>query len=288
MCEIHSFVCFMCGINGVFGLKEEVDKENIIQRMNLALIHRGPDAGDTYHDEYISFGHRRLSIIGLDETGTQPMKSSDDKVVLVFNGEIYNYKELKSLTPNYQYKSQTDTEVIIALYQAFGFERMLELIDGMFAIALWDKVSTKLYLARDRFGKKPLYYSILEDSNGSKQVAFSSEIRGLLASKLFTPKLNKDVLGEYLQIQCVREPNTIIKGVFQMPASNFSVVDFENSNLLTFGKLTSKLYWSLSVNQDFANIEYSKAVKVGRELFLNAIEKRMISDVPLGAFCRAA
>jgi asparagine synthase (glutamine-hydrolysing) len=274
----------MCGINGILGLGTLVDKENIILRMNQAMIHRGPDAGNTYHDDHISLGHRRLSIIGLDETGNQPMKSSNDDVVLVFNGEIYNYKELKLLTPTYPYKSHTDTEVIIALYQSFGFEKMLELIDGMFAIALWDIGKKKLCMARDRFGKKPFYYSIVEDGNGRKQLVFSSEIRALLASELFLPKLNKDVLGEYLQIQCVREPNTIVKNVFQLPASNFCIIDIEQSNLIPSDKLTSKSFWSLNINKEFTNIDYSQAVKVGRDLFYKSIEKRMISDVPLAAF----
>jgi asparagine synthase (glutamine-hydrolysing) len=274
----------MCGINGILGLGTLVVKENIILRMNQAMIHRGPDAGDTYHDDHISLGHRRLSIIGLDETGNQPMKSSNKDVVLVFNGEIYNYKELKLLTPTYPYKSHTDTEVIIALYQSYGFEKMLELIDGMFAIALWDVSKKKLCMARDRFGKKPFYYSIVEDGTGRKQLVFSSEIRALIASELFLPKLNKDVLGEYLQIQCVREPNTIVKDVFQLPASNFCIVDIEQANLIPSSKLTSKSFWSLNINEEFTDIDYSQAVKVGRDLFYKSIEKRMISDVPLAAF----
>lgn len=274
----------MCGINGILDCQAIVNRDEIILRMNQAMIHRGPDAGDTYHDEHISLGHRRLSIIGLDESGNQPMKSTDGKVVLVFNGEIYNYKELKSLTPDYQFFSHTDTEVIIALYQSFGFEKMLELIDGMFAIALWDSDKTKLFLARDRFGKKPLYYSIVDDAQGGLQIVFSSEIRGLLASKLFTPKLNKEVLGEYLQIQCVREPNTIVRNVFQIPASNFSVIDINQLGNITVGRLDTKSYWSLNVNQDFAEMGHSSALKIGKELFYQSIEKRMISDVPLGAF----
>lgn len=274
----------MCGINGILGLSAEFNKEEILLRMNQALIHRGPDAGDTYHDDHISLGHRRLSIIGLDESGNQPMQSADGQVVLVFNGEIYNYKSLKSLTPNYPFKSQTDSEVIIALYQSFGFERMLELIDGMFAIGLWDKSVSKLFLARDRFGKKPLYYSLISDDQGRKKLAFSSEIRGLLACKLFTPRLNNDVLGEYLQIQCVREPNTILRGVFQIPAANFCVLSSDDLLGKVDGKLEVKSFWELKVNQEFQQINYNSAVKTGREFFYQAIEKRMISDVPLGAF----
>ncbi len=274
----------MCGINGILGWKANVNRDEIIVRMNQAMIHRGPDAGDTYHDAHISLGHRRLSIIGLDESGNQPMKSTDGKVVLVFNGEIYNYKELKSLTPDYPFFSHTDTEVIIALYQSFGFEKMLELIDGMFAIALWDSEKTKLFLARDRFGKKPLYYTILENETGGSQVVFSSEIRGLLASKLFHPKLNHDVLGEYLQIQCVREPNTIVHGVFQIPASNFCELDLGKFNIISENQLPTRNYWSLKVNHEVAEMEYSDALLKGRDLFYQSIEKRMISDVPLGAF----
>ena len=113
----------MCGINGILGCQAIVNRDEVILRMNQAMIHRGPDAGDTYHDEHISLGHRRLSIIGLDESGNQPMKSTDGKVVLVFNGEIYNYKELKSLTPDYPFFSHTDTEVIIALINPLGLRK---------------------------------------------------------------------------------------------------------------------------------------------------------------------
>lgn len=274
----------MCGINGILGLGTLVDKENIILRMNQAMIHRGPDAGDTYHDDHISLGHRRLSIIGLDETGNQPMKSSNEDVVLVFNGEIYNYKELKLLTPTYPYKSHTDTEVIIALYQSFGFEKMLELIDGMFAIALWDIRKKKLYIARDRFGKKPLYYSIVEDGTGRKQLVFSSEIRGLLASKLFIPKLNKEVLGEYLQIQCVREPNTLLYNSFQLRSGHWMSFDSEllsNENIITAGQIC---YWTLKSNSNFEGISKQDAEKKFKELLYKSVEKRLMSDVPVGAF----
>lgn len=274
----------MCGINGILGLSAEVAKEEILLRMNQALIHRGPDSGDTYHDDLISFGHRRLSIIGLDESGSQPMKSTDESVVLVFNGEIYNYKSLKSLTPDYQYQSQTDSEVIIALYQSFGFEKMLELIDGMFAIGLWDKKVSKLFLARDRFGKKPLYYSLVSDDQGGRKLVFSSEIRAILASQLFRPKLNKAVLGEYLQIQCVREPNTMVKGVFQIPAAHYGIVGDLNGISLGQIMLDTTAYWSLKVEEKYEFSNYNSALKSGRDLFYQAIEKRMISDVPLGAF----
>ena len=161
---------------------------------------------------------------------------------------------------------------------------MLELIDGMFAIALWDTEKTKLFLARDRFGKKPLYYTILKNETGGSHVVFSSEIRGLLASKLFHPKLNHDVLGEYLQIQCVREPNTIVHGVFHIPASNFCELDLGKFNIISENQLPTRNYWSLKVNQEYAEMEYSDALIKGRDLFYQSIEKRMISDVPLGAF----
>jgi asparagine synthase (glutamine-hydrolysing) len=262
----------MCGINGIFGLKDEFRTRDLLVHMNHKLEHRGPDAQGIVTRSGIGLGHRRLSIIDLTENGRQPMANISANILISFNGEIYNFKQLKKEVRDYEWRTETDTEVIIALYEKYG-ESCFEKLDGMFAIAIWDDRNKKLVLARDRMGKKPLYYAWNEGI-----MVFSSEIRALLASQIIKPRISKQGLQNYLQFQTVYSPDTILEGVSMLPAGTYATVKA--------GIMDSKKFWSLDKAKETHTLTgpYDKVVKQTRELFFNAVEKRLISDVPLGAF----
>lgn len=244
----------------------------MLAHMNNALIHRGPDAAGIFAQPGIGLGHRRLSIIDLSEEGRQPMSSPDGRYTIVFNGEIYNYKSLRATHKNYPYKSQTDTEVILALYAEHG-EQTFSMLDGMFALAIWDREERKLILARDRMGKKPLYFCRSGDV-----LVFSSEMRGLLASGMFKPRLNRRALGNYLMFQTAYSPDTMVSGVQMLPAGSYAIVDQKG-----FGV---RHYWRMEDCRDKYTLPgpYEKVIKQTRELLFKAVEKRLVSDVPVGAF----
>lgn len=193
----------MCGINGIFGISDGFRVRDMLVHMNTALEHRGPDAAGIYTNDNIGLGHRRLSIIDLSPEGNQPMKSADGRYVMVYNGEIYNYKTLKATHRQYPYTTQTDSEVILALFSQYRTDAF-QMLDGMFAIAIWDTETKQLFLARDRMGKKPLYFC-----RGGNALLFSSEIRGLLASGHFKPKINDRALASYLMFQTAYTPEKI-------------------------------------------------------------------------------
>lgn len=262
----------MCGINGIYGLADEFRSRDLLVHMNTALSHRGPDGQGIFTRGRIALGHRRLSIIDLSENGRQPMLNAAANVVITYNGEIYNYKKIRQDIRNYEFRSGTDTEVILALYEKYG-EDFVNHLDGMFALALWDDRDKKLILARDRVGKKPLYYY-----QSGQQLVFSSEIRGLIASGLFTPTLSQQGLANYLQYQTVYSPNTILEGVQMLEAGTMLVIKE--------GIFDRRRYWNPDKAKETHTLTgpYDKVVKQTRELFFTAVEKRLISDVPLGAF----
>lgn len=262
----------MCGINGIYGLQESFRATDMLAHMNNALIHRGPDAAGIFSQPGIGLGHRRLSIIDLSEEGRQPMSTPDGRYTIVYNGEIYNYKALRATHKNYPYKSNTDTEVILAVYSEHG-EQTFSMLDGMFALAIWDRDERKLVLARDRMGKKPLYFCRSGDV-----LVFSSEIRGLLASGMFKPRLNRRALGNYLMFQTVYSPDTLVNGVQMLPAGSYAIVDQKG-----FGV---RQYWRMEDCRDKYTLPgpYEKVIKQTRELLFKAVEKRLVADVPVGAF----
>ena len=181
----------MCGF---VGFTNKIDNANqVIENMMDTIRHRGPDAGGKYVDSDIALGHRRLSIIDVSEQGNQPLYSQDGNLVLVFNGEIYNFRELRTELEQqgYQFQTQTDSEVLIYSYQAYG-TKMLEKLRGMFAFVIWDKKNKSLFGARDFFGIKPLYYAKMDDV-----LLFGSEIKAFLKHPAFKKELNTSALEEY-------------------------------------------------------------------------------------------
>ncbi|HEV8590952.1 MAG TPA: asparagine synthase (glutamine-hydrolyzing), partial [Pyrinomonadaceae bacterium] len=262
----------MCGIAGIVGLEDKERASGKIKRMAESLSHRGPNAEGFFIDEGVALGHRRLSIIDLSETANQPLFDSTDRYAVILNGEIYNYKEAKQTFTDYPFRTESDTEVILAAYIKHGAD-CLSLLNGMFAFAIWDNECKELFVARDRLGVKPLYYSITTDG----AFVFASEIRAILDSDLVPRELNEHAVSEYLMYQSVYAPQTIVKNIFQLPAGSFGV--FGNS------EFRIRSYWQIEKNRTNEEFKDEKAVKAKvKDLLLGSIERRMISDVRLGAF----
>jgi asparagine synthase (glutamine-hydrolysing) len=262
----------MCGIAGIVGLKNKEFATRKIRLMTDSLSHRGPDATGIFVDDEVALGHLRLSIIDLSEFANQPFFDATNRYSITYNGEIYNFQEVKQLFPEYPFRTNSDTEVILAAYEKHGAD-CLSLLNGMFALAIWDKVRKELFVARDRLGVKPLYY--VQNSDGT--FIFASEIRAILNSELTPRKLNKYGVYDYLMYQSVYSPATIVENIYQLSAGEFGI--FSN------GKFTRKTYWQIE-NTSFDKItDDEKTVKKNvKELLLRSVERRMISDVRLGSF----
>ena len=262
----------MCGITGIYSFKKIHDIETRISAMNDSIIHRGPDAGDFFIDEKIALGHRRLSIIDISETANQPMHSNSNIWHVVFNGEIYNFNEIKEEL-NYSFLTKSDTEVIIAAVEEKGLEWFIEKANGMFAIALYNSETEKLFLIRDRLGIKPLYYFL-----DREKIVFSSEIKGILSSGLVKAEFNEFAVDEYLGNRYVRAPYTFFKNIYQMEAGTYTEIDKSLNK-------KEHIYWDIpnefNVDENFNEDTITKEFE--NEL-IKAIEYRLISDVPLGTY----
>jgi asparagine synthase (glutamine-hydrolysing) len=261
----------VCGINGIYYFYKDNPNKEAIAKMNKAIAHRGPDNLGEFHSKGLSFGHVRLSIIDLSENGNQPFVRGN--VSLVFNGEIYNYKSLKSeLSSDFNFTSNTDTEVIIAAYHKWGIN-LLSRLRGMFAFALYDQEKNQLFVARDRFGIKPLYYQ-----TDNEKFIFSSELKGILSSGLVQPKINNEVLGEYIRYQTVLAPNTIIEEVkMLMPGHYFLITPEEFSDKAWYNPLEN-------AQKQIQPRSRNEALKKVAENLSLAMEDRLVADVPVGAF----
>lgn len=262
----------MCGIAGVAGIKDKERSQTLIRRMTARIAHRGPDADGFFVADGIALGHRRLSIIDLSEAANQPQFDVSGRYSIVLNGEIYNFREVKAQLPDYPFKTESDTEVIIAAFAKYGPD-CLSLLNGMFTIAIWDNVRDELFLARDRLGVKPLYYSLSPDG----VLLFASEIRAILESDLVRPTLDHSSVSEYLVYQSVYSPDTIVEDIKQLPAGTFAL--FGESGF----RITS--YWDIEKKTESYDVSDAQSVKKRvKELLLASVERRMISDVRLGAF----
>jgi asparagine synthase (glutamine-hydrolysing) len=271
----------MCGINGLIGITDiNIAKQKVIA-MNSRMQHRGPDDEGVFVQEKVALGHRRLSIIDLSAAGHQPMQSFDGRYQIVYNGELYNFKELKfelqrvvagSNQQAYIFQTNTDTEVIIAAYIRWGAD-CVKRFNGMFAFAIWDTQNKELFIARDRLGIKPLYYFYTNGVFG-----FSSEIRSLLASDVLPKKMDENGLIDYLRYQTVHAPNTIVKGVKMLMPGH--CIEMKNE------ELKIKKYWSLqgNISNEAAGKSYDEVCKDVNTLLTKAVERRLIADVPFGAF----
>lgn len=265
----------MCGINGYLQFNKTKDKaelEAIAQQMNAAIIHRGPDEAGTYVDANAAFSMCRLSIIGLAD-GRQPIFNEDKSLMIVFNGEIYNYKSLKEelIGKGHRFRTHSDTEVVLHLYEAYGnlaFDRLV----GMFAAAIYNIKEKKLVLVRDRAGEKPLHYYMDE-----KRFVFSSELKGLFSGTHLPKAIDQTALTQYLQLTYIPAPRTIFEDVYKLPAACYMEVDSK-------GNFTIAPYWQLVYDRASLIGDYDDCKRKLRDRLFEAVEGCMVADVPVGAF----
>ena len=258
----------MCGFVG-FCSKDVKDK-NVIKEMNNQIIHRGPDSDGYYFDKDVNFGFRRLSIIDLHE-GSQPILNESGDTAIIFNGEIYNYQELREdlVAKGYKFKTHTDTEVILHGYEAYGEEGILAKLRGMFAFTIWDSKKEKLFGARDHFGIKPYYYALLDGD-----LLFGSEVKSFLKYPKFKKEVNEKALKHYLVFQYNPLEETFFKGVKKLRPGHYYV--YEN------GKMEIKTYYNLTL--DYKDMTFDEAVgKIEKEVE-ESVKYHKISDVEVGSF----
>ena len=260
----------MCSIFGFKNFKENRNFSESIQSINILLFHRGSDAtgiwGSINGEVYLA--HNRLSIIGLDDSSNQPMHS-ENNTVIIFNGEIYNYKELKKEElSDYTFKTSSDTEVILALYEKYGID-CLSYLNGMFAFAIWDEKNKRLFCARDRFGVKPFYYI-----NSESSFAFASEMKALLPL-LDKIETNNHALSEYLTFQYTLDSNTLFQDIHQLMPGHFLVLENEH--------ITIRKYWDVSFQIDLDHPAEYFEEKLSY-LLQKSIEYHQVSDVPIGSY----
>jgi asparagine synthase (glutamine-hydrolysing) len=272
----------MCGLCGLIepGGAAESELRHAIGRMNETLLHRGPDDGGLWVDAAagVALGHRRLSILDLSPLGHQPMVSPDGRYVLVFNGEIYNYRDLRGALGDHPWRGHSDTEVLLAWLARHGVEATLAQLNGMFAFALWDRETRRLTLARDRLGEKPLYYGW-----NRGRFLFGSELKALTAHPRWQGELDREALTAYLRLSYVPAPRSIYQRIRKVEPGTFVTLDYDRPDPAV------RAYWSAreaaerGLSAPFAGTE-DEAVDALERLLLEAVGMRMHADVPLGAF----
>lgn len=262
----------MCGIAGIAGSGGLRGALPALGKMVGALSRRGPDGAGIELWDGAALGHRRLAIFDLSELGRQPMMSPDRSLGIVFNGAIYNFRDLRATleAQGYSFKSQTDTEVLIHGYDAWGIDGLVARIRGMFAFGLWDERSHKLFLVRDRLGVKPLLYAQRDG-----RLAFASTTRALRVGG-FVEEIDEAAVTEYLEFGYVTDDRVIYRGAAKVPAA--TIVEWSE------GRLSTRVYWKPPTpDETFAPLSFGEAVEETERLFLNAVEKRLYADVPVGA-----
>lgn len=268
----------MCGICG-FITKRNVNIKDL-KRMNDTLAHRGPDdhGEEIYelkNDWIVGFGHRRLSIIDLSEKGHQPMHTLDGRISVIFNGEIYNYKDLKRQLADYPFQTHCDTEVLLAAYLKWGID-FVNMINGMFAIAILDRADDTLYLIRDRIGKKPLFYY----TDQSDSLVFGSELKALMEYPYFVRTVNKPMVGRYLSRRYLAAPDTMFGNTYKLETG--SILKIHD------GKTEKIKYWDIEKKynelRNLPILNYEQAKRGLHEALIAAVSSRLTADVPIGAF----
>lgn len=261
----------MCGIAGFTQFNTGPGTIETLLSMGNRIQHRGPDAHGEYLDGPVGLCHRRLSIIDLSAAGNQPMFSPDRNLVIVFNGEIYNFQELRAelIEQGHSFTTKTDTEVILALYERYG-ANCVSLLNGMFAFAIWNKQQKTLFLARDRLGKKPLYYYA-----ANNDIVFGSEIKAIFQYPGIPKSIREDALYDFFTYQYVPDPKTIFNNIHKLAPGHWMLVN-------TSG-IKTKQYWDVSFNSTTQKCE-AECIDELRSTLDECVKQRMVSDVPLGAF----
>lgn len=264
----------MCGIVGIFNRNGAPVSPVILRRMADAIAHRGPDSEGFFTESFIGFGHRRLAIIDLSAAGHQPMQTPDGRYVITYNGEVYNYQEIRIALESrgWQFHSRTDTEVVLAAYATWGAD-CVQRFNGMFAFAIWDKTRQSLFLARDRYGIKPLYYA----QQGSTFI-FGSEIKALRCCPQCPTGLNKRGLVEYFTFQNFFTDATLFQGVRLLPAGTTAMIPLGNEAVAV-----PQRYWDFNFEDD-ERIDPVEAERELGRLLVQAVNRQLVSDVPVGAY----
>src|SRR5574341_486311 len=277
----------MCGIAGFLDLKKEMSAEHmqsIVQAMADTIQHRGPDDGGIWYDSKsgVALGSRRLAVIDLSPLGHQPMFSASKRYAIVYNGEIYNYQALREELAGlgHTYQGSSDTEVMLAAFCEWGIRQAVEKFNGMFAFAVWDQVEQTLYLARDRMGEKPLYYGWL---NGHD--LFGSELKALQKHPAFTPEINREALVLYLRYAYIPAPYSIYQGIYKLPPATLLTLRLDDPPRSN----QPEVYWPAKqiAEQGFSHPFTGSEKEILTDLdalLRDAVKRRMIADVPLGAF----
>lgn len=267
----------MCGIAGFCIHGELSDGDAILRDMIQEIHHRGPDADgwclyDSPGNGRIGLGHKRLSIIDLTANGNQPMDSVSQKLSVIFNGEIYNYQVLRQQLEQdgYQFRTNTDTEVILNMYEKYG-EKCLQHFNGMFAFAIYDRSKDQIFLARDRLGIRPLYYY-----SGSRTLVFASEIKALLKHPSVPRRVNHSALYQYVQFRYVQNPETIFEGIRKLEPGHFMVI--------RDSQVTITKYWDIESFDKRPGADLQESMQMLDQAMENSVKLRMISDVPFGAY----
>jgi asparagine synthase (glutamine-hydrolysing) len=262
----------MCGILGQINKSDHVNAD-VFSQMLHTIHHRGPDGNGVYFDENncLAFGHTRLAFLDLSEAGKQPFVSNNEQIIVTFNGEIYNFLELKKeLLNSYNFITNTDTEVIIASYQTWGLA-FVNKLKGMFAIAIYDKKINKIFLIRDRFGIKPLYYFYNES-----HLIFASELKAILASGLVRKEIDFSSFSDYFVYRYIPSPKTIWKTIFKIPPANYLSFDLDTFSFSLFE------YWELKSNNEQEN--KNLLIDQINEILQLSVSEHIRADVPIGSF----
>lgn len=264
----------MCGIAGIFNLRGAPISSQEISRMTDALAHRGPDSSDVFIDESVALGHRRLAILDVSAKGAQPMSSKNGEWIIVFNGCIYNFRELKKdlQSKGHEFYSTSDTEVIVEGLAEYG-PAFFERLDGMFAVGAWNKVSRELWLSRDRYGVKPLYYYL---SNGI--LLFSSEIKAFIQHSAFSVEVNYDALNEYFTFQNMFSYQTLFRNVYMLPQANTICINHFST------EVKHHSWWDYDFSKTDDKMSFEDARSETERLFSQAVAKQMVADVPVGSY----
>lgn len=264
----------MCGIAGIFQLNGRAVADREIKLMTRALAHRGPDGEDVYVKQNIGLGHRRLAILDVSPKACQPMSSKNGEWIIVFNGCIYNFHDLKKelQSRGHQFVSTGDTEVIAEGLAAYG-PSFFERLNGMFAIGAWNSSTSELWLSRDRFGIKPLYYTL---RNGT--FLFASEIKAFFEHPSFSIGLNHNSLNEYFTFQNQFTYQTLFENVYMLPQANTVKIDTHTT------EVKHKSWWDYDFSQSDESISFEDACGETKRLFHNAVARQMVADVPVGSY----
>lgn len=263
----------MCGIAGIFSKRQSNINLGLIKSMTDIIAHRGPDGEGHFINEHIAFGHRRLAILDLSDAGRQPMKSDDGKIIITFNGEIYNFKELRTelQKAGHSFKSGTDTEVVIKGYQQWGID-VVKKLNGMFAFGLWDDNKKELIITRDRFGVKPVYVWIRDH-----EVVFASEIKAILKHPEYKTAVNLEALNEYFTFQNIFRFHTLFKDIQMLAPARILKWD---ANF----KMQEQLYWNYNFTDTDEKITEEEAQEETLRLFNEAVKRQMVADVRVGSY----